>query len=135
MSSAVVANFDAMQALRILLKLEEAPDQDSSYLRHLVLADAKRNVFAAAGEPASEEACAEVEAADAAPEEAAAEADEATAEEMVADAEDAPEETAVDVEAEESAPEETKAEGETSDSAAEEESEAKAPPKKTSAKA
>ncbi|WP_424360522.1 hypothetical protein [Methylocystis parvus] len=72
MSSAVVANFDAMQALRILLKLEEAPDQDSSYLRHLVLADAKRNVFAPAAEPASDEASADAEAIDAAPEEAGA---------------------------------------------------------------
>lgn len=87
MSSALVASFDAMQALRILLKLEEAPDPDTSYLRRLVLADAKRNIAVPAEAPALEEASVDAETAEAVSEEAAAdEAAEAVSEDALGDA-------------------------------------------------
>jgi hypothetical protein len=42
MSSVTEANFDAMQALRILIKLEDTPEPDMSYLRRLAVSNVKR---------------------------------------------------------------------------------------------
>lgn len=124
MSSALVASFDAMQALRILLKLEEAPDPDTSYLRRLVLADAKRNIAVPAETPAS----VDVETAEAASEEAAA--DEAA--EVIS--EDVPDEDAETAEAEEALDDAEVTDAE-SDDAEDETVAAKTAPKKGSAKA
>lgn len=128
MSSALVASFDAMQALRILLKLEEAPDPDTSYLRRLVLADAKRNIAVPAEAPAS----VDVETAEAASEEAAA--DEAA--EVIS--EDVPEEDTETAESEsesEEAPDDAEVTDAESDDAEDETVAVKTAPKKGSAKA
>lgn len=54
MSNETQASFDPMRALRILLKLEETQDSDMSYLRKLLLADAKQHIEAAARQSAPE---------------------------------------------------------------------------------
>lgn len=54
MSSETDANFDPMRALRILLKLEETPDADMSYLRKLLLADVRRHLDVVMAEAAPE---------------------------------------------------------------------------------
>jgi hypothetical protein len=43
-SGVAETNFDAMQTLRILIKLEDTPEPDMSYLRRLVVATVKRQV-------------------------------------------------------------------------------------------
>lgn len=129
MSSALVASFDAMQALRILLKLEEAPDSDTSYLRRLVLADAKRNIAVPAAAPLLEEASVDAETAEAVAEEAAA--DEATE----AVSEDAPDDAATAEAASEDAPDDAEVTEAESDDAEVDAVEAKKAPKKASAKA
>lgn len=129
MSSALVASFDAMQALRILLKLEEAPDQDTSYLRRLVLADAKRNIAVPAEAPALEEASVDAETVEAASEAAADNAAEAISE-------DAPEEDAETADAElEEASDDVEVTNAESDDAEIEAVAAKTGSKKASAKA
>ncbi|QGM98689.1 hypothetical protein [Methylocystis parvus] len=55
MQSGTNPSFDAMQALRVIVKLEDTPDADSAYLRRLVVADAKLHIEAATAENASEE--------------------------------------------------------------------------------
>ncbi len=128
MSSALVASFDAMQALRILLKLEEAPDSDTSYLRRLVLADAKRNIAVPAAAPVLEEASVDAETAEAVEEAATGEATEAVSE-------DAPDDAATAEAASENAPDDAEVTEAESDDAEVDAVESKKAPKKASAKA
>ncbi len=55
MSNATETTFDAIQALRILIKLEETPDADTTYIRELVVADVKRRLQSAAAEAAADD--------------------------------------------------------------------------------
>jgi DNA segregation ATPase FtsK/SpoIIIE-like protein len=93
MSCGTETNFDAMQALRILIKLEDTPDADTCYLRGLVVADVKRQLTAAPAEEEVIEAAAEDDAAE---DEAASEPE--AAEEAVEAADDAVDDVAEEVE-------------------------------------
>jgi hypothetical protein len=149
MSCGMEASFDAMQALRILIKLEDTPDADTCYLRGLVVADVKRQLNAppaaaevveAGAEDADEAVEAVAQEEEAAPEEAAAEHEAAEEEVIEAAAEDVDEDEAEEEpeaaaeaaeEAIDAAPEET---AETDDAAGQEE-EAAEPEVKKPAKA